>query len=90
MKDNMTELFYEARKYGQVSIFTSNRGDYSCNITFHTIKHVELTAHSGHGHETVENAIKSAINKAVEIVDSINSSPMPDTSSSRKLLNWFK
>jgi len=65
---NMAELFYKAREFGKVSIYTFDDGCYSCTITFNTVKHIELKAASGSNCKTVESALQLAIKKAIEIV----------------------
>lgn len=69
---DLGELFYKAREYGRVNIFTSDNGTYSCNIDFNTIDHVKLEAKSGYRHLTIEDAVSSAIHKAEEIIQSLN------------------
>jgi len=69
---NLSELFYLARNYGRVTIFTSRDGTYSCNIDFNTIEHTELSAKSGHNHKEVESAVTAAIKSAEAIVASVS------------------
>lgn len=70
--NTMRELFDEARIYGRVVIYTMDDGKYSVDITFNTIKHTQLKATSGFGFNCVEEALKSAINSAKQIVDSVS------------------
>ena len=67
MNKNLGELFSEARKYGQVYLYTHDSGTYSCRIKFNTIKNVMLEAKSGFDHTTPEAAVNAAIERAIII-----------------------
>jgi hypothetical protein len=67
----MKDLWDEARLYGLVNLYSNRDGKYWCQITFNTIKHVELTASSKYGVETPEAALIGAIEAAKSIVDSL-------------------
>ena len=68
MRNDLSELWREARQFGRVNIFTADNGTYSCVIRFNTIKHAELQAKSGYNHSEPELAVAAALDKAKEIV----------------------
>ena len=69
---DMATLFYEARKYGSVGISTFNDGNYFCRIEFATISGTKLEATSDYKQATVEAAIKQALEKAILIISSLD------------------
>lgn len=82
----MDELFYEARRYGKVHLYTHDDNTYSCSIKFNTVEHVELKAESGYKHTKCESAIAAALKKAIEITESLNKMEKPTPSFKAKLL----
>jgi hypothetical protein len=73
---SMRQLWDKARGYGRVMLWTSDKGTYSVTITFDTLKHISLEAKSGYGHTDPEAALKAAIQKAEEIVQSLQQTIM--------------
>lgn len=68
----MRTLWDKARQYGFVRLSTLEDGTYFCSIKFNTISHVTLEAKSDFNHITPEDALTTAINRAIEIVNSIS------------------
>lgn len=68
----MKQLWIEASTYGRVYLTTLADGCFYCTITFNTIKHVELKAQSSTTCVEPEQALREAIYKAKEIIDSIS------------------
>lgn len=64
-------LWLLARQFGKVYLNTLDCGDYSCHITFNTIKHVELVAKSGFGNMSPAEAVRKALIKAEEITNEL-------------------
>jgi len=77
-REELSELFRLARRYGLVYIYTSKDGTYSCTIKFNTIDHTELDAKSGFNHNTPEAAVEAAIKTAQKIVESISNMKLPE------------
>jgi len=67
MEDNLGSLWYEARKYGRVNIFT-NRDNIKHSASL-DITHgdVEIKITSEYGITSVEQALKDIINKASKL-----------------------
>ena len=87
----LSELFKTARLYGRVYIHTCEDGDYSCSIKFNSIEHTKLEAHSGYDCKSPEEAVSKAIEKAIEIVTSLNKDiPEKTIQESRSLLYFLK
>ena len=66
----LDELWPIARQYGKVFLFTQDDGTYSCDINFITIKNTNLSAKSGYGIKTPQEAVLLATKQAELIVDS--------------------
>lgn len=69
--DEMGTLWRKAREFGKVSLFTFDDGTYHCTVIFSTIAGVVLEAKSGTGNKEPEDALKKAIAKCHEILDSM-------------------
>lgn len=67
----LEQMFEAAQEYGLVHLHNSKDRTYSCNIEFYTIPNSTLSAHSGYYHKTPKEAVKAAVVKAMEIVNSI-------------------
>lgn len=62
----LDQLFEEAMRYGEISLFQSSRG-FSFNIEFQAVAGCKFAAHSGFGHGRIEAAIIAAIDAARKI-----------------------
>ncbi len=64
---DLGKLFREAREYGRVSVSTMDSGLYHCCITFNSIDHTKLEARSRFDHNSPEQAVMAALDKAKEV-----------------------
>lgn len=89
MNPTLEDLFKTAELYGNVRIFSDKKTEppacYQCTISFNTVKHVELEACSPF-RQTLEGALKQAIEKAVLIVESVGDSVPESKVAETKLL----
>lgn len=68
----MRALWYKAREFGAVRLSTTDKGKYWCVIEFQTIPGVNLKAEGKFNMDDPEEAIKSAIEVAIKIVDGMS------------------
>lgn len=67
---HLGELWQDALQYGRITIHTMDNGKNFVTISFNTIQHVRLEAQSPIV-DTPEEAMRLAIKKAQEIIDSM-------------------
>lgn len=65
----LEELFDEARTLGRVNLFSCEDGTFTVGLTFNSIEHTRLEAHSGYKHSTIKSALISCINNAYKVKD---------------------
>lgn len=70
-RNDMSQLWRQARKYGLVTMHGMGDGTYSCNIKFKTPSHTNATASSGFRIKTPEEALEKATINAQKFIGEI-------------------
>lgn len=87
----LSELIQEACKYGKINLYQSrDTKRFHFSIEFYTDKGIELEARSHFSHLTPESAVVEAIQKAIQITKTFQSSNINTKTSETLLLRVKK